>query len=96
LFYTVPREYTGDLAGEVKPDLPWADEHHYERVGRAPLNPAPSYLRWPHHGGSSAETDDRAGPAIYFTPGELNMTISSLHAFLGDEEKLIAIAEGQA
>jgi thymidylate synthase len=43
-----------------------------------------------------AETDDRAGPAIYFTPGELNMTISSLHAFLGDEEKLIAIAEGQA
>jgi hypothetical protein len=53
LFYTVPDRQI-DLAKEVQPDLPWADEHHAERVGREPLNPAPSFLRWPHHGGSSA------------------------------------------
>jgi len=221
LFYTVPPQYIGDLEGEVKPDMPWAEEHHWERVGREPLNPAPSYLRWPHHGGSSdrhidsstrfshtyperfwprqagyaqvtgqenrgiwynygdldgvvrqlvenpftrqavlpvwfpedtgatdrrvpcslhyhfmcdedmrlsvwyslracdfvrhwhndvyfacrllqwvisevlAETDDRAADAVRFSPGELNMTISSLHSFLGDDERLTAIAEGQ-
>jgi hypothetical protein len=52
LFYTVPGLHY-ILAEEVKPDLPWAEEHHAERVGGEPLNPAPSYLRWPHHTGAS-------------------------------------------
>lgn len=217
LFYTVPDTWAV-LRDEVKPDLPWAEEHHAERVSGHPLNPAPSYLRWPHHTGSSdrhidstrfshtyperfwprqagyaaatGETNrgiwydygdlsgvvaqlienpltrqavlpvwfpedtgatDRRVPCslsyhfmadddyrlsvwytlracdfvrhwhndvyfacrllqwvcerfryhsdrpvnVAFTPGELNMTISSLHAFLGDEPKLIEIAEGK-
>lgn len=53
LFYTVP-EKPGELVIEVQPDFPWAEEHHLERVGGEPLNPSPSYLRWPHHSGSSA------------------------------------------
>lgn len=64
LFYTVPRE-PRDLRNEVKPDLPWAEEHHEERVGREPLNPSPSYLRWPHHAGSSARHLD--GPDQRFS-----------------------------
>jgi hypothetical protein len=218
LFYTVP-DTIGQLQVETRPDLPWAEQHHAERVGGEPLNPAPSYLRWPHHTGSSDRhidgttrfshtyperfwprqagyagvtgqtnrgiwfdygdlagvvaqlvenpltrqavlpvwhpedtgaidrrvpcslsyhfmADDEQRLSVWytlracdfvrhfhndtyfacrllqwvcesfryhpgrpvntaFTPGELNMTISSLHAFLGDESKLIEIAEGK-
>lgn len=59
LFYTVPA-MVPNLQQDVKPDLPWADEHHEERVGGEPLNPAPSYLRWPHHAGSSARHTEQA------------------------------------
>lgn len=38
---------------EVQPNLPWADEHFDERVCGEPLNPTPSYKRWPW--GNSAE-----------------------------------------
>lgn len=41
------------LRREYDPDLPWADLHFQERVGGEPLNPAPSYLIWPHHNGSA-------------------------------------------
>ncbi|WNN96145.1 thymidylate synthase [Gordonia phage Nodigi] len=37
------------------PDLRWAEEHHLERVGGEPLNPAPSYERWPWHSESQRE-----------------------------------------
>jgi hypothetical protein len=36
------------LADVIKPDLPWADDHFSERVGRRPLNPPPSESWWPH------------------------------------------------
>lgn len=52
IFYSIPPTYQ-ELVDDVQPDLPWADEHMLERVGGQPLNPAPSYLRWPHHGGNS-------------------------------------------
>lgn len=32
---------------ECQPNLPWADEHFEERVGGSPLNPPPSWVRWP-------------------------------------------------
>lgn len=35
------------LRGEVKPNLPWADDHFWERVGGEPLNPPPSSDWWP-------------------------------------------------
>lgn len=37
----------GMMAALVKPNLPWADEHFYERVGGLPLNPPPSNKIWP-------------------------------------------------
>jgi hypothetical protein len=35
------------LVDQIKPNLPWADEHFEERVGGLPLNPPPSHSRWP-------------------------------------------------
>ena len=32
---------------ECQPNLPWADEHFAERVSGQPLNPPPSWVRWP-------------------------------------------------
>lgn len=42
-----------DLALDIQPDLPWAEDHFQERVGGKPLNPAPSYRWWPHHKGNA-------------------------------------------
>ena len=36
-----------ELREEVKPNLPWADDHFEERVGGHPLNPPPSNEWWP-------------------------------------------------
>ena len=33
---------------EIKPNLPWADDHFYERVSGTPVNPPPSEAWWPH------------------------------------------------
>ena len=32
---------------DINPNLPWADDHFEERVGRLPLNPPPSNEWWP-------------------------------------------------
>ena len=37
-----------NLVKDVKPDLPWADDHFKERVSRIPYNPPPSEEWWPH------------------------------------------------
>lgn len=36
------------LKEDIKPDLPWADDHFEERVSRIPHNPPPSHEWWPH------------------------------------------------
>lgn len=41
-----------DWADEMKPNLPWAEDHFQERVSGTPLNPPPSAAWWPH------KTDD--------------------------------------
>jgi len=33
---------------DIKPDIPWADDHFEERVSGVPLNPSPSEAWWPH------------------------------------------------
>lgn len=33
---------------EVKPNLPWADDHFLERVGGEPLNPGVQWAKWPY------------------------------------------------
>lgn len=41
------------LANDINPNLPWADEHFKERVGGVPLNPGESYKLWPSYGNDS-------------------------------------------
>lgn len=52
IFYTIPSTLE-ELQRDVRPDLPWADEHFAERVSGRPFNPPPSYVKWPHHGGNN-------------------------------------------
>lgn len=37
------------LQDEVKPNLPWAEDHFLERVSGDPLNPPPSEAWWPYN-----------------------------------------------
>lgn len=38
-----------ELREEVKPNLPWADDHFQERVGGEPINPGNEYKNWPFY-----------------------------------------------
>ncbi len=42
-------------------DTAWAEEHFQERVGGHPVNPTPSYVRWPWHSREHAEKFIRDG-----------------------------------
>jgi thymidylate synthase len=46
---------------QIKPNLPWADEHFGERVSRIPYNPPPSHVRWPFWQASSESTKELGG-----------------------------------
>ena len=42
---------SGELRDDLKPNMPWAEEHFQERVGGDPVNPPPSHVNWPwNHG----------------------------------------------
>lgn len=43
------------LREQIKPNIEWADEHFFERVGGLPLNPPPSHERWPYAQKNNAE-----------------------------------------
>lgn len=53
LNYQLPSNHGGldlvKLVDDIKPDLPWADDHFNERVSGIPMNPAPSYEWWPYY-----------------------------------------------
>lgn len=36
------------VAGGIKPNMPWADNHFDERVGGVPLNPGEEWANWPY------------------------------------------------
>lgn len=44
----------GILQAEIKPNLPWADDHFAERVSRDPSNPGKEYENWPWWQGQEA------------------------------------------
>lgn len=52
--YPVPLTVAG-LRADVRPNLPWADEHFNERVGGVPVNPPPSSANWPFRDRGHAE-----------------------------------------
>lgn len=50
-----------DIQAIVKPDLPWAEDHFLERVGRVPVNPPPSSSYWPHAVRNNGDHTDDTG-----------------------------------
>lgn len=38
------------LQDALSPDLPWAEDHFWERVGGRPVNPGKTHTYWPYHG----------------------------------------------
>lgn len=46
------------LRDDVKPNLPWAEDHFQERVSGLPLNPPPSEAWWPYAQQGNAEHKD--------------------------------------
>lgn len=49
--FEVPLKNTWHLGywqGDVRPNLPWADDHFLERVGGEPLNPGTQWRNWPY------------------------------------------------
>lgn len=51
---------------EIKPNLPWADDHFMERIGGHPLNPGTEWRNWPW--GQSADRS-RIDPVTVDDPG---------------------------
>lgn len=41
-------ETSAELATEIQPNMPWAEDQFQERVSRIPHNPPPSHAWWPH------------------------------------------------
>lgn len=46
------------LAGDIRPNLPWANDHFEERVSRVPSNPGEEYKNWPWWRGQDTEAMD--------------------------------------
>jgi hypothetical protein len=40
--------FLGVLQNDIKPNLPWADDHFDERVSGAPMNPGTEWKNWPY------------------------------------------------
>lgn len=49
--YQMPQTYV-DLAVEIEPNMPWAEDHFQERVSGQPLNPGEQYKNWPWYRGN--------------------------------------------
>lgn len=52
----------------ISPNLPWAEDHFQERVGRKPLNPPPSNAWWPFAQNGHAEHTDGEGKFSHTYP----------------------------
>ena len=50
----------GTLQDDIKPNLPWADDHFEERVCGVPINPGKEWANWPY-GKSAATFLDKRG-----------------------------------
>ncbi len=57
---TMGREGLDRWRQEIKPNVPWADDHFLERVGGVPLNPPPSWAWWPWAGSAAKHRDAAA------------------------------------
>lgn len=58
--YRIPDSMV-ELEKQIKPNLPWAEDHFQERVAGEPLNPPPSNKWWPFAQQAHAEHVDENG-----------------------------------
>jgi thymidylate synthase len=56
------------LEADTKPNQPWADEHFDERVGGEPLNPPPSWVRWPWANAADKHRTEEGGKFSHTYP----------------------------
>lgn len=47
-WYQMPQTVKG-AQKHINPDLPWAEKHFQERIGRKPINPGVEHANWPYH-----------------------------------------------
>ncbi len=55
------------LKEDIGPNLPWADDHFLERVGREPLNPGVQYANWPFYKRDKSQDQHRTIGGVQFT-----------------------------
>ena len=80
------------LHKEIKPNLPWAENHFQERVGGLPLNPGEQYKNWPFYKKDEFRTEgekfthtymERFWPkpiyGVRYQYGDLNSVVNLLH-----------------
>lgn len=60
----LPSEKLEYYRGQIKPNLPWADDHFEERVGGEPINPGIQWANWPWGKSANAHRKGKIGPTI--------------------------------
>lgn len=61
-FSSIIPPYRRSWIDQIKPNIPWADDHFHERVGGKPLNPGDQYKNWPpYKNNPSNDTSRTAG-----------------------------------
>lgn len=56
----IPAPTVEGLQKQVRPNLPWAEEHFIERISGEPMNPPPSHVLWPWAQHNTRHQDDEA------------------------------------
>lgn len=64
-----------ELQEDIKPNLPWADNHFEERVSRVPSNPGEQYKNWPWWRGQ----DEQAMETFHMGPGKTEPQVSQVY-----------------
>jgi hypothetical protein len=55
----LPHEDRDMYAADIRPNMPWAEDHFRERVCGAPINPGLEWERWPYNKSAATFLDHR-------------------------------------
>lgn len=104
LFFRVPMDQTiAKSAKNTNPDLPWANDHFDERIGKLPTNPGVTFKYWPYYqekeyreGGIFTHSyQERFWPKYAKKEGDLNLSpltdekVMGIRYELGDLDDVI-------
>lgn len=54
--------------GQIKPNLPWADDHFLERIRGLPLNPGKEWAKWPYAHAANRHRKEQFGDGPLLSP----------------------------